>query len=91
VEQYDFESAWSKAEARIRLRKQTTSLAEASLEDLIAATLDKFSEIKMEYAYWAPNSDLSLWEHMNLYYNIHDGLVTVETAAKNFKGDPIYS
>ena len=91
MEQYDFDSAYVKAKEQLYNRKQKTSLAEASLEDLIAATLDKFAEIRLEYTESSPDSDTSLWEHINLSYNIHDGIVTVETAAKNYKGDPIFS
>jgi hypothetical protein len=38
VEQYDFESAWDKAQTDLKNKRETITLAEASLEDLIAAT-----------------------------------------------------
>jgi hypothetical protein len=91
VEQYDFESAWDKAQTDLKNKRETITLAEASLEDLIAATQDKFATEKMGFWNTAPASDTPLFEHINLEFNIHDGIVTAETAAKNHHGESLYS
>ena len=91
VEQYDFESAWDKAQLDLKNKRETITLAEASLEDLIAATQDKFAIEGKGFWTTAPASDAPLFEHINVEYNLHDGIVTAETAAKNHHGEALYS
>jgi hypothetical protein len=86
VEQYDFESAWDKAQADLKNKRENITLAEASLEDLIAATQEKFATERTGFWSNAPASDAILFEHINVEYNLHDGVVTAETAAKNHYG-----
>ena len=44
VEQYDFQTAWQKAQEELKQKRETLTLAEASIEDLMAAMNDKFVE-----------------------------------------------
>lgn len=67
------------------------TLAEASIEDLIAAMQDKFVEERMAFWTNAPASDAPLFQHITMDFNMHDKIVTAETAAKDHRGNPIYS
>ena len=72
-------------------KRENITLAEASLEDLIIATQEKFAQLGKGFWSDAPASDSALFEHINLEYNLHEGIITAETAAKNHHGEALYS
>ena len=45
----------------------------------------------MAFCKHAPASDAPLFEHFNVDFNMHDQIVTAETAAKDHHGNPLYS